>query len=606
MSKLTRVTQKLFGSSAGANQIAQFGSYAASSPTLVAATAISTIMSLTNWLTGWFGAVVGGNSPAIEDLNAVHVVFSYQLAYLMQAGIPEYDSGTTYYTGSLAMSAGNVYRSLQDNNTGNALTNANYWILASGLYAGVGSNGTVTLNPSSTPFYVVPAIADGQNIEVHTAQGPIVIFLPSPSLQAKITIIDVDGLANANPITLAVMPSFAWGDNTNYQAGVANPPSNQNPFGAYSSPVLVAVNPFTAMGIQSTASYFLDKVGYLWACGLASNGQLGTFDITPTRSVPTMVQYLSGATAVAAGGAGAYALIGTTGKIYAWGYNANGQVGDNTVLSKSLPTLAAGTSSYTAVVAGASHALALTGAGVVQAWGSNSAGQLGNNAIATVALSSPVAVVGSLPAMAAIGAGQNFSFGLTSSGTLYTWGLNTSGQLGLSSNPTIVAGVSSPVLVANVSFASVVAGDQHMLGITSSGTLYAWGSNTAGQLGIGNAINASSPTLVLGGKSWATVVAGIGFSAGLDVSGNLYVWGSNTKGILMSAPTLVAVSSPVLVTGLNYPAFSSLFAGPNSNTLIGMVNQGFYSIAGISASYVCNTAGGRWNVFSDSTNYWMR
>ena len=241
MSKLSRVTQRIFGSGAGASQIGQFGSYAASSPTI--SSDPSVIQSLSNWLTGWFGAVVGGNSPAIEDMNGLHFVITYQLAYLMQAGIPEYDAGTTYYTGSLTMSAGNIYRSLADNNTGNALSNANFWVLASGLYAGVGSNGTNTVNPATNPFFIVPANYDGSNIEVRTANGPSFIFLPSPALLSKITIIDTDGLANINPITLAILPTFAWGDNTNFEAAVGNPANSQTAQGAYSSPVLVQANP---------------------------------------------------------------------------------------------------------------------------------------------------------------------------------------------------------------------------------------------------------------------------------------------------------------------------------------------------------------------------
>ncbi|PMZ30506.1 hypothetical protein C1X25_36230, partial [Pseudomonas sp. GW247-3R2A] len=86
--------------------------YAAGSPVISSDPTV--IQSLSNWLTGWFGAVVGGNSPAIEDMNAVCFVYAYQLAYLMQQGIPEYDSGTTYFTGSLCTSGGVIYRSLQD------------------------------------------------------------------------------------------------------------------------------------------------------------------------------------------------------------------------------------------------------------------------------------------------------------------------------------------------------------------------------------------------------------------------------------------------------------------------------------------------------------
>lgn len=99
MSKLSRVTQKVFGSTAGFQQIAQFGSLQAGTPTFT--TNIATIQALSNYLVGWFNAVIGQNSPAIEDMNALFYLITTQMAYEFQQGIPEWDSGTTYYAGSL-------------------------------------------------------------------------------------------------------------------------------------------------------------------------------------------------------------------------------------------------------------------------------------------------------------------------------------------------------------------------------------------------------------------------------------------------------------------------------------------------------------------------
>jgi hypothetical protein len=116
MAKLTRIVQKLFGSGAGVDQIAQFGSLFAGSPAFT--TDPATAMSLSNWLTGWAGAAIGGNAPAIEDMNACMFVFAYQLGYLLQAGIAEWDTDTVYYIGSFASVAGAVYVSRTDANSG--------------------------------------------------------------------------------------------------------------------------------------------------------------------------------------------------------------------------------------------------------------------------------------------------------------------------------------------------------------------------------------------------------------------------------------------------------------------------------------------------------
>lgn len=126
MSKITRATSLLFGSSAGANQIAQFGSLAASTPNFT--TSPATIQALSNYLTGWFAAVIGANSPAIEDMNALCYLFSYQLTYMLQTGVPEYDSATPYFIGSICQDGvGNLFVSLTNSNTGNALTSVANW-----------------------------------------------------------------------------------------------------------------------------------------------------------------------------------------------------------------------------------------------------------------------------------------------------------------------------------------------------------------------------------------------------------------------------------------------------------------------------------------------
>lgn len=121
MAKLTRKTQKLFAGSAGANQIGQFGSLAAGAAAETTDPAV--IQALSNYSTGWFGAVLGENSAALEDRNALDYLWGYQLSYVFQAGIPEYDSGTTYFTGSMVQDGnGNVRVSTIDNNTGNGAT----------------------------------------------------------------------------------------------------------------------------------------------------------------------------------------------------------------------------------------------------------------------------------------------------------------------------------------------------------------------------------------------------------------------------------------------------------------------------------------------------
>lgn len=128
MAKIVRKQQKIFGSNltAAAGGIAEFGSLAAGAKVFTVDPAV--IQSLSNYLDGWSGAIVGSNSPALEDFNAIDFLYAYQLAYIFQEGIAEWETGTTYFTGSLAQDGtGVIFRSIADNNQGNALSTVNKW-----------------------------------------------------------------------------------------------------------------------------------------------------------------------------------------------------------------------------------------------------------------------------------------------------------------------------------------------------------------------------------------------------------------------------------------------------------------------------------------------
>lgn len=128
MAKILRKNMKVFGSNAGAFELGEFGSLAAGTPTYT--NDPETIQSLSNYLDGWFAAVLGGNSPAIQDMNALCFLFAYQLSYILQTGVGEWNSLTTYYIGSVVNDGfGVLYVSRTDNNLNNALTSAANWEL---------------------------------------------------------------------------------------------------------------------------------------------------------------------------------------------------------------------------------------------------------------------------------------------------------------------------------------------------------------------------------------------------------------------------------------------------------------------------------------------
>ena len=121
MAKLPRVFQKIFGSTAGTNQISQFGSLAAGTPQFT--TDPTTIQSLSNFMKGWYNAVVGQNSPPIQDMNALFYLITYQLAQMFQDGLPEWDASTTYYLGSLVNNGTGVTFACINDSAGAGITN---------------------------------------------------------------------------------------------------------------------------------------------------------------------------------------------------------------------------------------------------------------------------------------------------------------------------------------------------------------------------------------------------------------------------------------------------------------------------------------------------
>lgn len=149
MAKLSKIAQKLFGSGAGFDQITKFGSTFAGSNQFT--TDVAAMMSLSNWLTGWYAAAIGGNAPVIQDMNAVHTVLSYQLGYLMQTGVAEWDATTIYFIGSIVNDGtGALYASITDNNANNAVSDATNWKAILGKVPVIQrflANGTYTPTP---------------------------------------------------------------------------------------------------------------------------------------------------------------------------------------------------------------------------------------------------------------------------------------------------------------------------------------------------------------------------------------------------------------------------------------------------------------------------
>ncbi|PHS61057.1 MAG: hypothetical protein COB09_19100 [Thalassobium sp.] len=121
MTKIPRKTQEIFGLTAGATGITEYGSPASGTP--VYSTDLSNIQTA-DWATGWAAAALAGTEiPTFQDFNAIHFVMTNQIGYVLQEGIPEYDTGTEYHANSIVKKTATyeLYGSKINTNQGNAL-----------------------------------------------------------------------------------------------------------------------------------------------------------------------------------------------------------------------------------------------------------------------------------------------------------------------------------------------------------------------------------------------------------------------------------------------------------------------------------------------------
>jgi alpha-tubulin suppressor-like RCC1 family protein len=293
-----------------------------------------------------------------------------------------------------------------------------------------------------------------------------------------------------------------------------------------------------SIGPQSGYTAAIDRQGRLWMWGNNSDGQLGQNDRVH-RSSPVQVG-TSSWLQVSCSSQHTVALR-ADGTLWAWGYNSQYELGQGDIVSRSSP-VQIGTSSWLMVSAGGSVTHAIRTDGSLWGWGGNVVGMLGNN---TAGPSISAVQIGS-SSWSSITAGKWAVAAIRSDGALFTWGWNVVTNLGLGDTITR----SSPTQVsAGSSWASISVGTSNMAGIRSDGTLWAWGLNQGGQVGDGTIIHRSSPVQI-GTSSWIAVAPGESITLAIKYDQTLWKWGFDNSGVAGDGtmPFHIAKSSPVQVT----------------------------------------------------------
>jgi len=345
---------------------------------------------------------------------------------------------------------------------------------------------------------------------------------------------------------------FTWGYNADGYLGIGN----EN---ARSSPVQVpgtnwGTEMFTGSARSNGKTMAAVKTdGTLWTWGNNQFGARGTSSHGTHISSPIQIGSGTDWSSVSMGKQGG-AAIKTDGTLYVWGLNDNGQVGDNSKVNRSSPTQIPGTT-WSKVYKTEEETMAIKTDGTLWGWGENINGELGINVGGPgLQKSSPTQIPGTTWRSLTVGS-HRATLGTKTDGTLWSWGFNEQGQLGL--NQAATTKISSPTQVPGTNWSeNISVYDYFTLATKTDGTLWTWGYNGHGALGDNSNVSKSSPVQVPG-TTWSTtdgsIASGTAMSKAIKTDGTLWVWGNNNQGQLGLSQTEPAqYSSPIQIPGTDW------------------------------------------------------
>ncbi len=313
-----------------------------------------------------------------------------------------------------------------------------------------------------------------------------------------------------------------------------------------------------AAGSFHTCAISARDGGSLWCWGLNDRGQIGP-SVTNSSNKPVRLGSTEDWLYVTAGESHTCAIKGAERKLYCWGANGVGQLGDGTYVDKNRPTPVFGDEGWLTVDAGFSHTCAITASrGEIYCWGGNGAGQVGMDIEEYGFKVNTPRSLGSVINYhwKEVSAGGDHTCAITADdsykpGTLWCWGGGGKGQLGMGTVATSYK-VEAPMLLPEAAglvntWKHVTAGPSHTCGIKSDDTLWCWGDNVFSQLGDGTKVQRNIPAEVMAGSRWLDVSAGgewtyDSFTCGIDKDYKLYCWGGNMFGQL---GVVFKISSPM-------------------------------------------------------------
>jgi alpha-tubulin suppressor-like RCC1 family protein len=317
---------------------------------------------------------------------------------------------------------------------------------------------------------------------------------------------------------------YCWGQDNRNQLGNGGAATNS----AVPVEVSGAAADWTFVSAGGNHACAIKTNRTLWCWGGDDNGQQGNGAVSGDQPVPVQVGTATDWASVSAGLG--YTTCGrrTTGRVYCWGRDHNGQVGNGPpyVDQQSPVQVRGNVTTWTSVSTGTYHACGRRSNGRVYCWGDDLDGAVGDGA-GGVDRPAPVLVAGNHTNWTTVSSGATHACGRRA-GRLYCWGSDLNSALG--NGPASSASRYAPVAVSSAAtdWQTVIGGDHMNCGRRTTGRLFCWGHDAYGQIGTGvsDGIDNHVPTQVTGGATdWKAVTSGYLHTCALKTNGRLYCWG---------------------------------------------------------------------------------
>lgn len=295
---------------------------------------------------------------------------------------------------------------------------------------------------------------------------------------------------------------------------------------------------------SQTHTLVLDNTNHLHAFGLNDQGQLGN-NSGFAESEHTVPVFLNAASAVSTGQAFSLAVV--AGRVMAWGENTDGQLGiGRRSHHERIPVQTSDLTDVVQVAAGQAHSLALKSDSTVWGWGSNANLQIAQTGGADYL--TPQLIQGLPGSISTIAAGTSHSLALSSDGTVWGWGLNHSGQLGISSSSS-----AQPVQIPGISNCTAIAAGPLYSMALCNGEVYTWGNGSLGRTATEQSPS-NFPHRVTALSGVTHIAAGFNYAMAIrgDCSqgGSVWAWGSMASTGRGSADSFLNAELPAPVPGL--------------------------------------------------------